>query len=307
MQDCGFGNHASGPLKDCVFSLDCGASTFRDGSNVQSKLLEISELHRPMGSNARADFKADADASICERISGEHNCIIYVLVEDVECQSPSSNLVYLCLRLHLLRKGAIPHIVPLSAIACGSDFLSVDAAQSLHRSAITRFVFNVYDRLPVCVNRSSAEKKGPNAVSALMPDAFSVGGHVIRAFVAPAFHLASHSAPQVSLQLHWPPPALDVMDAHRLLHIAYELSTDRKWLYLTAVDDKAEYNCLRVRFIEGLETRVVLRRVWNFLKEASECATVEWRICICRVGALYAEEIQGKAKSSVAYDSCSCY
>lgn len=176
--------------------------------------------------------------------------------------------------------------------------------QSLHNSFVKRFAFNIYDRLPACLTRQSTEKRGPNSVSALMPEAMPLGTHPLRTFVAPSFHLVSHSASQATLQLQWPPPALDVMDANRLLHIAYGFSTDRKWLYLTSIDDRAEYNCLRVRFVGGLETRAILRRVWNFMREASEWASVEWRICICRLGALYAAEVHGEAAINLEPSVC---
>lgn len=204
--------------------------------------------------------------------------------------------MYLCLRLHLLRKGAIPHIVPLSLLASGSDCIPAYENGLLQDSVTVRFAFNVYDRLHTCVTRYSKEKKGPNSVSALLPEAIPSGGHLARALVAPAFQLVSHAIPQVALQLQWPPPALDVMDANRLFHVAYEVSHDRKWLYLSAVDDRAEYNCLRVRFIEGLELRLILRRIWNFLREASECASLEWRVCISRLGTMSPEELQGETK-----------
>lgn len=202
--------------------------------------------------------------------------------------------MYLCLRLHLLRKGAIPHIVPLSSLASGTGALQPSGHPCLQQSLLQRFVFNVYDRLSLCITRHPKEKKGPNSISALLPEAVPFGGHLVRAFVAPAFQLVPPTSPQVALQLQWPPPALDVLDAHRLFHVSYHLSDDGKWLYMAAVDDRAEYNCLRVRFIEGLEVRLILRRVWNFLKEASECASVEWRICITRLGAMPVWELQGR-------------
>lgn len=43
LQECGFGKHTYEPLTDCVFPLDCGASTFRESSNLQARLLDISE------------------------------------------------------------------------------------------------------------------------------------------------------------------------------------------------------------------------------------------------------------------------
>lgn len=202
--------------------------------------------------------------------------------------------MYLCLRLHLLRKGAIPQIIPLSALS--RNFSSIPSYEhgSTHDAALNRFAFNVYDRLPVCVTRYSKDKGGPNSISTLLPEISTLGGQFVRTFVAPAFYVAPRTLPQLALQLQWPPPALDILDTSRLFHVAYQVSEDRKWLYLAATDDKAEYHCLRVRYIETLDLKVILRRVWSFMKEASESAAVQWRICISRVGTMPVNEVQGE-------------
>lgn len=138
----------------------------------------------------------------------------------------------------------------------------------------------------------------------LLPE-LSLSNPVVRAFVAPAFKLASHKAPNVSLHLHWPPPTLDALEGHRLFHVAYEISRNRRWLFLAAIDDKAEYHCLRVRYIDGLDMKTVLRRVWSFIREASESASIEWRICIARLGSMAALELQGEPLSH-QYASMQC-
>lgn len=204
--------------------------------------------------------------------------------------------MYLCLRLHLLRKGAIPHIIPLSALSRGFSSIPPYEHGSTHDTALSRFAFNVYDRLPVCVTRYSKDKGGPNSISTLLPEVSNLGGHFVRTFVAPAFYVAPRTLSQLALQLQWPPPALDILDASRLFHVAYQVSEDRKWLYLAATDDKAEYHCLRVRYIETLDLKVILRRVWSFMKEASESAAVQWRICISRVGTMPVNEVQGEPR-----------
>jgi hypothetical protein len=231
--------------------------------------------------------------ALMEKVAGSQNSIIYILVDDAECQNPSCNLIYLCLRLHLLRKGAIPHIVPLSTIITAPAFLPTDGSCSLHQSYITRFAFNVFDRLPVLFTRESKDKTGPNSVSALLSDGL-FNSSMTRSFVSPAFRLAPRGAPHLAFHLQWPPPTHEVMEAHRIFHVAYEVSRDHRWLYLAALDDRGEYHCLRVRFVEALELRLILRRVWNFMREASESVSVEWRICISRLGAMLPAEVQGE-------------
>ena len=97
--------------------------------------------------------------------------------------------------------------------------------------------------------------------------------------------------------MQWPPPVLDILDRYRLFHIAYALSSNGRWLCLAAIDDKGEHHALRVRFVDGVDIKLVIKRIWNFAKEIVECVSAELRINIGKTGSMPVTEIHGTCQS----------
>lgn len=222
--------------------------------------------------------------------TSDSHTIIYILVTDEECRRPNSLVVQLCLRLHLLKRGLIPHLVPLSMVS--RQAVTLDPSTSSHRTIFSRLAFTVYDRLPVLLQRHVTKRllqltvEGSNPTSALQ---------ATRVCPAPAFRLVPHTKSSINFTLQWPASSLDILDRHRLFHIAYSISADGRWLFLAAIDERAEYHTLRVRFVEGLEPKLVLKRVWNYAKEVTEPVNVEWRISIAKAGVMPVAEVQSKS------------
>jgi hypothetical protein len=229
------------------------------------------------------------------------HAVIYVLVTDQECESPTPGLVQLCLRLHLLRRGLVPHIVPSSMLSRSLHLLTgFDAstpACSNHTSTLKRLAFAIYERLPVTTHRQLSRQL--EQISA-PPDPASQTAKDSRTFSAPAFKIAPPARPTISFSTAWPPPTLDILERHRQFHVAYAVTSDARWLLLAAVDENGELHCLRVRFVEGLDTKLVLKRVWNFAKEHTEPVNVEWRINVAKAGSVGIAELQGELFSCTA-------
>lgn len=220
--------------------------------------------------------------------------VVYILVEDAECSSANLILNQICLRLHLIRRGLIPHLVPISLLSRSlSRLRRATSARSGHDNVISRLAFAIYDRLQLSVSRFE-----PPFASILMNYPKENPNQSTRLCCAPAFKIIPQARQQVAFTLQWPPPTLDILDRNRILHVAYAISADKKWIALATIDEKGENYSLRSRSIEGLDAKTTLRRVWAFAKEFAEVVSVEWRIVITKAGFMPSSELVGKQKWS---------
>lgn len=282
MQSLGLGVHAaykSDDGKGPCYILESGQSTF-------SELTDLNKDFLPIATQISQASKAAAHA------------VVYVLVTDEECQRPNLSLLTLCLRLHLLGRGLVPHLVPLSLITPVLHLLPrrTSESPSWHRNELTRLAFAIYDRLSVTVQRQQSKRLEqltlPSNAAARQQTLNNLNRDT-RTCPAPAFKIFPSRKPLITFSATWPPPTLDILDRHRLLHIAYSTTKDGKWLFLASIDEKGEYSSVRARFVEELETKTLLRRVWNFAREAMEAVNVEWRVNILRQGIMPLAELQG--------------
>lgn len=256
------------------------------------------------------DFTKDytkAATQISQACKSAPQAVVYVLVTDAECQQPTTPLLTLCLRLHLLGRGLIPHLVPLSLLTPALHLLARYSADSpsWHRSQLTRLAFAVYDRLSVTVQRHQSKRleqlmlprKNPSvSQSQQQQQQMTMSlNRDSRTCPAPAFKIFPARKPLITFSTAWPPPTLDILDRHRLFHVAYSTTLDGKWLFLAGIDEKGEHSSIRARVIEGIEMKLILRRIWNFAREALEAVSVEWRLTIVKQGDMPLHELQGES------------
>lgn len=251
------------------------------------------------------DFGKDftqTGAQIATACKTSANAVVYVLVTDSECRQPNISLLTLCLRLHLLGRGLIPHLIPISMLTSELHLLPRQEAKSpsWHRSELTRVAFAIYDRLAITVQRQESKR-----LEQLMRPAAEIAINTqiqqlrdTKTCPAPAWKIYPSRKPLVTFSTAWPPPTLDILDRHRLFHVAYSVSRDKRWLFLAGIDEKGEHSSVRARVVEGLEIKLLLRRVWNFAKEALEAVNVEWRLIVVRHGHLPVEEVKGKRRET---------
>ncbi|KAG8913863.1 hypothetical protein FRC00_001427, partial [Tulasnella sp. 408] len=113
---------------------------------------------------------------------------------------------------------------------------------------------------------------------------------------APAFVLARGTPKFSFLLVDWPPPSDDVADRHTLLHIGYQLSDSKEWLFIAGVDERAEGHNSKVWYVGACESEdevydKVARRVMAFAWDFAGRARVEWSVVIARSGTMSESEL----------------
>ncbi|KAG8912193.1 hypothetical protein FRC01_005248, partial [Tulasnella sp. 417] len=119
---------------------------------------------------------------------------------------------------------------------------------------------------------------------------------------APAYVLARGSPKFSFLLVDWPPPSDDVGDRHTLLHIAYQLSESKEWLFIAGVDERAEGHNFKVWYVGACESEdevydKVAMRVMAFAWDFAGRARVEWSVVIARSGTMSESEL-------IAWEKC---
>jgi mediator of RNA polymerase II transcription subunit 13, fungi type len=117
-------------------------------------------------------------------------------------------------------------------------------------------------------------------------------------FHAPAFTLVG---PEPSFQMTAVQRnTLDVTERHTILHFAYQISDCGRWLMVTCVDQVGHTTDVKVWALEDrvedgdYDSRVeIIRHIWTFVIEVAKKADIEWRIVICRIGAMGELELRG--------------
>lgn len=110
---------------------------------------------------------------------------------------------------------------------------------------------------------------------------------------SPAYTLARQSSDwSLSFEAQWPPVSTDIRNRHRILHIAYSVSSDSKLLSIIATDDLCEGSQARIATVSGSQEQVAT--IWKFVREILDQSGVEWRICIGRLGMMDPSEVSGK-------------
>ncbi|KAF7289220.1 Mediator of RNA polymerase II transcription subunit 13 [Mycena indigotica] len=117
-----------------------------------------------------------------------------------------------------------------------------------------------------------------------------------------AYSLARPIRPTVHFA-HTTKPALDVLDAGMLLHVAYALSECGKWILCACVDQRGDAHDLAVWMtqtpthvdddIEMLSTEeYAVRKIWDFAFGFAKRASVSWRIAISKLGSMESADLE---------------
>ncbi|GAA98147.1 uncharacterized protein L969DRAFT_46139 [Mixia osmundae IAM 14324] len=154
----------------------------------------------------------------------------------------------------------------------------------------TALAFRLYDRLRLEVEHRSAK---PETAEALGLTAKARHG----SFQGHAFTLSlERVASRPRIDFSWPSRSLDILDRHRMLHVAYAISADRRWLCLACVDDRGEGHTVRVKLLPanvqpGQTYIQACLLVWELAQGTATSASVEWRVVIVKMGLLEALEL----------------
>lgn len=222
-----------------------------------------------------AEKLAPLQAQVIRQTEVTGTGLVYILLSDEECRSASRKLMRLCLRVHLLRKGFVPHIIPLSTIVGPSTRTSLITAR------------RIYDRIPVMSERFKPYLSQTNQTLQLLGQSF-------RQCPAPSFKLSSATRQPPIFSMTWPPQTLDILAKNRLLHVAYDITDNGRILAMSLIDEKAEHHCTRARWVENLDNKAIVKRVWTFLKDIAHAVSMEWRVVIIKASFMNRAEIQSE-------------
>jgi mediator of RNA polymerase II transcription subunit 13, fungi type len=151
---------------------------------------------------------------------------------------------------------------------------------------IEAFVASVYNRL-----RKRVERTIPRQL-------FTLAAAPVRSSVgAPIFTLARTDSPKFSYTLSWPSSVHDTMDHHTFLHVGYQISQDREWLFAACIDQRGEDHdtgVWRLNHAEGVsfESRVVNNLV-EFGLQCARRAKIEWRLVFTKGSPIGEVEMRG--------------
>ncbi|KAG8906143.1 hypothetical protein FRB99_007533 [Tulasnella sp. 403] len=156
---------------------------------------------------------------------------------------------------------------------------------------LERFVLSVYDRLLRKVYRTI-----PRPIFRRQSLRMS------RFIESPSFTLARETPKFSFILVDWPPASADAADRHTLLHIAYQLSSAKDWLFISGIDERGEAHQMKVWFMGVSESEdevydKVVRRVMEFAMEFAAKANVEWNVVVARLGAMVESEL-------IAWEKC---
>ncbi|KAJ3540572.1 hypothetical protein NMY22_g4236 [Coprinellus aureogranulatus] len=221
--------------------------------------------------------------------------ILFVPVTSMTFASPSLRSV-LSSTMKILQNSSerqiIFHYVP--------DSYLIDLDHSPRSYAILdEFCMGIYNRIHVEVERNLARQMGLRRNANLAR------------FQEPAFTLARPSSTKVSL-LRSTHTGLDVVDRFTFLHIGYQISQCRKWIFACCIDQRGEEYESALWLVpaldasdgegESLDTedseanlsreRIAVERVWAFATRVAKKADVEWRMVVTKLGRMSSAELQ---------------
>ncbi len=126
---------------------------------------------------------------------------------------------------------------------------------------------------------------------------------IINDIRAPAFHLAKPALTRMSpyFAIRWPPPAKDLLDSHRIMHLAYTFSRGGRSIYVFSIDALGEtWAVKRIPVRPGkYGVPAAIEGVWQFALRAMGGAAIEWRLAIARLGSPSLMELQCEMTSAV--------
>ena len=146
----------------------------------------------------------------------------------------------------------------------------------------------LYNRVPVAVERNLSHRMLGTSMRSTM------------LFQEPSFSLARPQRTKVTY-VRSTHSSLDVVDRFTLLHVGYQVSPCKKWVFASCIDQRGEMYDLGLWLMhldgedeEGSDEASVIGKVWTFTLEFARRANVEWRIVITKLGLMTPTETQGK-------------
>ncbi|KAJ2926208.1 hypothetical protein H1R20_g10879, partial [Candolleomyces eurysporus] len=147
----------------------------------------------------------------------------------------------------------------------------------------------LYNRVPVSVERNLSRRMLGTSTGTTM------------LFQEPSFSLARPQRTKVTY-VRSTHSSLDVVDRFTLLHVGYQVSPCKKWVFASCIDQRGEMYDLGLWLMhledenedesdEGYEASVI-GKVWTFTLEFARKANVEWRIVIAKLGLMSPTETQ---------------
>jgi hypothetical protein len=109
----------------------------------------------------------------------------------------------------------------------------------------------------------------------------------------PSFTIAPDQPPKMQLTLTWPLRSYDLLNKWRLVHGAYAYDKDLEIVIAFVIDSEGESHEVRTWRTKDMGMRERLQRLWDFFRVFADKAAIEWRMSICRLGAMSNDEAQG--------------
>jgi hypothetical protein len=108
----------------------------------------------------------------------------------------------------------------------------------------------------------------------------------------PSFTIApSDEQKTIHFAIRWPPPALDVIEGERSLHVAYSFDIGARSLMISLIDDCGqawrEHEC-RVDSVT-----MAVQEVWAYAMTFTSMANVRWRLVLATEGVMTHQELEG--------------
>ncbi|KAM0788943.1 hypothetical protein ACM66B_003018 [Microbotryomycetes sp. NB124-2] len=216
--------------------------------------------------------------------------VLYLLMpqDDVSLSATSSIIV----AIQQIAKARQPNVsllvypVPVASVVGWRSLDDIDKPSK----RLEQLAFAVYDQLLMSVS----------SLAFPVPETFPAGnmmrpqtlGPQIRSCQAPAIWMSPKRLSQISFTFKWPPPSLEIMHRHHLMHVAYAWlpgqAPNTVWIILSCIDERGEIwktlpKLSRISPDMSTETAVA-RHVWAITRMLSETADVEYQFVICRVG-----------------------
>jgi hypothetical protein len=224
------------------------------------------------------------DSILLQAIKDDIDIVVYVLLPTQQDQS----------RLQAVTSLLTAYVSSLTVHADNEDVSQLASRIVLHileeadirqPDKVGCQVLNVYDRLPRRVLRQAPR----------LPEGEDLGSN-IGAVPAPAFRLAKPSIrPAPYFALKWPAPAADVLETHRLMHLAYTFSASGLSLCMFGIDAQGEtWDVARLSLAPGEQgAKAATQSIWDFAKKLMARAAIEWRLAIVRLGSPVLTELKG--------------
>ncbi|KAF6742619.1 mediator complex subunit 13 C-terminal-domain-containing protein [Ephemerocybe angulata] len=159
---------------------------------------------------------------------------------------------------------------------------------------LDEFCTSIYNRIHVGVERNLSRRMHGSAPT---PNLL---------FQEPSFTLSRPLHSKVTY-VHSTHASLDVVDRFTLLHIGYQLSSCKRWVLASCVDQRGEEYDLGLWLMhpdedagEGADSASALKgeeafvidKVWNFALDFARKVDVEWQVVITKLGLMSPREVQ---------------